>query len=360
MSDSQGDRDSQFNSANNTPIPSIDWSSIIIPTSTTNSTNSGNAIPNIDWSSLNIPGQPQLPRASTRPKEFNILTSDNRFPTFDEFYLMTQNPHFISELITVFPGIVEALTASEEVKKKTFQDLYSFFKLEQASRAFDTPGSNSNVVNAPDLMDPDIQTNIEENIRRANIKQSMEMAIEHTPEMFGKVEMLYISCKVNGNPIVAFVDSGAQNSFISLQIAEKCGLMRLIDESFMGMARGVGQAPILGKIHLTQLEIEGSFLPCSFFVMNQTADLLFGLDMLKRHQCMIDLERNILTVKSAGVETRFLSQAEVPEEERMFVSGTDTAKDDAVVQESANEADELEDRQITDAISKSQTDANSK
>ncbi|KAI8911362.1 hypothetical protein DFJ77DRAFT_95684 [Powellomyces hirtus] len=43
-------------------------------------------------------------------------------------------------------------------------------------------------------------------------------------------------------------------------------------------------------------------------------DLLFGLDMLKRHQAIIDLEKNALRIH--GEEVRFLSEHELPEKAR--------------------------------------------
>jgi DNA damage-inducible protein 1 len=91
--------------------------------------------------------------------------------------------------------------------------------------------------------------------------------------------------------------------------------MRLIDKRFAGVAQGVGTANILGRIHSAQIRLGNLFLPVAFSVLEgQSVDLLFGLDMLKRHQACIDLSTNTLRIGSS--EIHFLSEHELPESAR--------------------------------------------
>lgn len=164
-----------------------------------------------------------------------------------------------------------------------------------------------------DPFDVETQKMIAEEIQRQQIESNMQDAIEFMPEAFGQVHMLYIKCKVNGYPIDAFVDSGAQSTIMSKACAERCNVTRLIDERWSGVAQGVGTQKILGRIHMCQVQIENDFLASSFNVLeNQPMDMLFGLDMLKRHQCVIDLKNNILRIGTTGSETKFLSESELP------------------------------------------------
>jgi DNA damage-inducible protein 1 len=77
-----------------------------------------------------------------------------------------------------------------------------------------------NRLNRADAFDVEAQKEIEEEIRQKKVNENYELAQESFPEFFGNITMLYINVKVNGTPIQAFVDSGAQSTIISKRCAE--------------------------------------------------------------------------------------------------------------------------------------------
>ncbi|GBP97895.1 Protein DDI1 homolog 2 [Eumeta japonica] len=179
------------------------------------------------------------------------------------------------------------------------------------------------------------------------------MAVKHELKCFednGAWDVVDISssgtimqCKF---PVKAFIDSGAQTTIMSAACAERCNIMRLVDTRWAGIAKGVGIQRIIGRIHMVQMRIEKDFLTTSFSVLEeQPMDMLLGLDMLKRHQCTIDLKRNVLHIGTTGTETPFLPESELPECARL--SGT---SEEDVVQQSIKEDEE---RRVKEAIEQS-------
>ena len=221
------------------------------------------------------------------------------------------NPQLNSQLRQSNPQLHSTLNNPAEFKNSVigslqqFQNgatpgLYNPQQQEQLSRLQDNPD------------DPESQSRILEMIRQERIDENMQLAYEIAPESFTSVNMLYINIKVNGVLVQAFVDSGAQSTIISPKLADKCGISRLIDRRFVGEARGVGSQKIEGKIHSVPIAIGDSdtHIPCSFIVIDTHVDLLFGLDMLRRHKCVLDLERDVLVV-GGNIETKFLHELKI-------------------------------------------------
>lgn len=184
-----------------------------------------------------------------------------------------------------------------------------------------------------DPFNEEAQRHIEHMIQQQRIDESLHTAMEHTPEAFASVTMLYISCEINRHPLKAFVDSGAQTTIMPESMARTCGLSSLIDTRFAGIAKGVGEAKILGRVHIVQMKLGTQFVPLSITVVDNNAmPFLFGLDMLRKHRACIDLAQNCLIIADEHVP--FLPESELPNASSTLAAlGTPVGPSDAAVNE---------------------------
>ena len=233
-----------------------------------------------------------------RQQALSLLSQANSQPNFLN-YLETQNPSLASVVRSGNIDAIEQALMNVLIEQKN----HKIEKIQQE------------VALEADPLNPSAQLEIENRIKQKMIDENLKYAQEYTPEVFGNVEMLYIDCKVNKIPVQAFVDSGAQNTIMSKKCAERLGIMRLVDQRFQGQALGVGVDVIIGRIHAINLEIGGKFFDCCFHVLeNAKIDMLFGLDMLKRHQCCIDLHKNALFLNAGEISIPFLDEASIKKE----------------------------------------------
>ena len=231
--------------------------------------------------------QKRLEQTDTRGEESNV---ERTLKDIDELRLrIVSDPHIRQEMEEKRPEVARAAQQDGDEFRRLMLDL-------QVSLGIITAGERDEID------------------RHMRVETNMLQAMEHHPEVFGSVTMLYVAVKVNGQEVKAFVDSGAQTTIISPETAQRCGLNELIDSRWSGIAQGVGTGRIIGRIHSADLQLGNLWLPCSFTVLEQSQsgapEMLLGLDMLRRYQACIDLEANVLRVHGNSIP--FLAESDIP------------------------------------------------
>ena len=166
-----------------------------------------------------------------------------------------QDPATLMEVIRNDPATIDQLSHAnpELLEAALSNNLARFMELLAETRRMNSQGAEMDrreeeyqrLLASADPFDPVAQGKIAEYIRQKNVESNYMNAMEHNPEAFASVSMLYISCKVNGVPMKAFVDSGAQSTIMSEKCAQACNILHLLDTRYAGVARGVGEAKIL-------------------------------------------------------------------------------------------------------------------
>jgi len=120
---------------------------------------------------------------------------------------------------------------------------------------------------------------------------------------------IHVACEVAGNAVDMLVDTGATTSIISVPLARQLALLSGMDASMQGVANGVGQAQILGRLWNLPVKLGPAEFALSFDVLDMPEPLLLlGGDQLRHFKCIVDMERNRLMLGGeGGVEIPFSS-----------------------------------------------------
>lgn len=94
----------------------------------------------------------------------------------------------------------------------------------------------------------------------------------------------------------------------------RLGLQWRVNSMYQGVAAGVGQARMSGRVENVPIKIGEVEFPMHFMVLEVQEDLLMlGLDQMRKYKCHIDLEKNCIIFGGiGGIEVGFLSNPTMP------------------------------------------------
>ncbi|KAH0791424.1 aspartic peptidase [Histomonas meleagridis] len=147
------------------------------------------------------------------------------------------------------------------------------------------------------MFNADEQRRIMQQIQQQRIHDNYEYAIQNNPEHFVSYSLLFISCKINNEPVRALIDTGAQVSILPLTIAQQCHVDYLIDRRFQSVCIGVGAQTTIGRIHSLQVQVDDWVWTNPFTVMEGPLDhCILGVDWMTKNQAVIDLKNHCLVM----------------------------------------------------------------
>ncbi|KAK8799142.1 hypothetical protein WA171_005890, partial [Blastocystis sp. BT1] len=145
-----------------------------------------------------------------------------------------------------------------------------------------------------DEMDPEYQKKVYEAIRNENLNLTRVQVLDARPIH------LYLVTYINDVQVNFVVDTGAQSTILSSDVAEATKVARVVDESESIDIYGVGSGRTMGMVNAHDICIEGEYFAVKSQVVpkkNIANSCLLGLDFLKQYKAVIDIESDTLTVE---------------------------------------------------------------
>uniref|UniRef100_A0A915LLQ1 Aspartic peptidase DDI1-type domain-containing protein n=1 Tax=Meloidogyne javanica TaxID=6303 RepID=A0A915LLQ1_MELJA len=161
------------------------------------------------------------------------------------------------------------------------------------------------------------QRYVAELIERQNIDFMHNFAMEHMPEAFIPVHMLFIRMKINNCPVIAFIDSGAQTSILSESCAKRCNVLRMVDkrirvrhmdrQSFLALVKTIKCAHLLTNGNCGGGHINRKNIFCIMFSKINNVDFnrhifftsydVYLLEIIYEKRIIIQLKRENVRLK---------------------------------------------------------------
>jgi len=122
---------------------------------------------------------------------------------------------------------------------------------------------------------------------------------------------LYILASIDNYDVGVMIDSGASLSVISIKFVNALGLTNKINSNIKYTMHGVGRAKCLGVIHNLTLKLNNLLVTQVSLNVIDTDDniFLFGLDVLNKNRCVIDVSNKTLTMNE--IKLNFLNELDV-------------------------------------------------
>jgi hypothetical protein len=118
-----------------------------------------------------------------------------------------------------------------------------------------------------------------------------------------RTHMCHVPCIIGYHQtcVEMMVDTGAESSVISLELARDLGLDTTMDRRTQGVASGVGTARILGTIRDVVVTFGHVEFLMQFIVLEIPGKmLLLGMDQMRKYNCIINLQRDVLIFGGTG------------------------------------------------------------
>lgn len=156
------------------------------------------------------------------------------------------------------------------------------------------------------------------------INEQLLRSKETCPEAVDLLPLLYLPVLVNNFALRALVDCGSSRTVISTAVAQKTGLIRYLDSRFQSTLKGLGEAPILGVVYNSPIQMGSKVFRFAYavseFQPNAYHDIVLGLDFMLKHSVTVDAAAGYMEIDGESVS--FMTAQELENSIKLGVSYT--------------------------------------